>query len=264
MHGNQLKISVTAPFPPRTMHPASGRPKVLAETATVPRKGAFLPGLARLTRPKLEELAHKWDMSTAGLTVPQIRDMLYEADNALYKLGWLPQQPMPPRSQWAPAMPGADLEPERGGPPRGSPTAPQRAHGGQMPPRGAAPDGLARDLFRQPAGPPPGPKCADPATDVGRKYYKGSRVRKTSPLPTGPAAPTTAKECYAQAEAWAREELPWATEAELAVRIAEHMVKIIRTHPDLPAEIPNDGLEDWSQIPDIRGARSSGSRGSRD
>ena len=128
----------------------------------------------------------------------------------------------------------------------------------------AEPGGLARDLFQQLAGTPPAPKGAEPVADVEKKYYKGSRVRMTSPLPTGPAAPATAKECYAQAEAWAREELPRATEAELAVRIAEHMVKIVRTHPDLPAETSDDGLEGWNQIADSRGARASGSRGSRD
>ena len=103
----------------------------------------------------------------------------------------------------------------------------------------------------------------DPGADVEKKYYKGSRIRKTSPRPTGPAAPTTATERYAQAEAWAREELPQATEAELAARIAEHMVKIVRTHPGLPAETLDDGLVGWSEAAGSSGARSTGSRGSR-
>jgi hypothetical protein len=80
------------------------------QTATVPRRTYYLPGLSSLARRNLEELCEAWGLHTQGLTVPQIRDVLYQADYNLYQVGYVMDQPLPPRAQWEPAQVPADQE----------------------------------------------------------------------------------------------------------------------------------------------------------
>jgi hypothetical protein len=197
----------------------------------------------RSKRAELEKLAHNWALSTAGLTVPQIRDILYQADAALQDLGWIESQPLPHPKQWHPAVPGHDVpkSPESDEPrpkqksaagspdePRpkqksaaGCPASMERpgakgtaccAGGGPMPSSAGPEDGAAACSRAEGA----------PATP---KPPQRGRARQGQGLSLG--------ELWRQAEADARQALPdSASEAEVAARAAKIIPHLVQSQAD--------------------------------
>ena len=231
----------------------------MPKTATVSRRAAFLPAISRsdhptklgndawrastvrprrrhakthdgqicrLKRVELETLAHHWSLSTAGLTVSQIRDMLYQADSALQALGWIPAQPLPPQKQWHPAVPGHDVPESPESTEFESPdflgaTAPlprPQAQAKEHPvARGStAPQPLPKGCARpargspvpepRPPRPPPPPQseqedCGAAAASAGRALQEKPAVPKPAPRPPAPGGRAQQR----QAEQEARE-----------------------------------------------------------
>ena len=209
-------------------------------------------------------MAHNWNLSTAGVTVPQIRDMLYQADSALQDLGWIPAQPLPPRKQWHPAVPGHDVpesaeSPESPESPEStefeSPDSPDSPGSTASPPRPQAhakerpvargrpapqpaPKSITRPARGQPVPEPCPPRPATPPPARGGRAQQCQAeqdARERSQAERGPAGLSLAA-LFQQAEQDSRQSLPsTASEAEVAARATRILIHLVPTHPGQPA-----------------------------